>query len=210
MTNRGGVSESRERIAHASEGGTETISRQQWLKVFGVFWLLFVVAVAAGIALSGCGQRSETQTQAQAVAPDAGSQPVTAAVASMPGPVAGTSTSRDSTASDALPPDVTVSMPDTLVDAGSALELVAEGTSDVKQIVLSDGLNDPQAFVRDEGTNVWRTTYRVPLRPRLERFGLSVTARNEADRWRRVWVFVHVQKDGQEACDNPDEIGSEK
>jgi hypothetical protein len=58
---------------------------------------------------------------------------------------------------------------------------------------------------------VWRAQDRVPLHPRHERFGVSVTARNDADRWRRVWVFLNVGAPDSSAtvetpADNPDEL----
>jgi hypothetical protein len=109
-------------------------------------------------------------------------------------PVAVESTVRE--AGGSLPPDLEVSVPDTLVGRGQSVELTAIGTPDIKELILWDGLNDRQAFTHGEG-DTWRVTYRVPLRPRSERIGLSVTAKNEAGRWHRRWVFLTV---GEEGC----------
>ena len=43
------------------------------------------------------------------------------------------------------------------------------------------------------------TFYRVPIRTRTERVGLSVTASTNSNRWRRVWVFMNVEPAGGEA-----------
>ena len=92
-----------------------------------------------------------------------------------------------------LPPDVALAMLDTLVMPGQEVEIAVEGTSDVTGIVLSDGINSPEPFVQDASGNVWRASYRVPLRPKQERLALSVTARNAGSHWRRMWVFLNVQ-----------------
>ena len=52
--------------------------------------------------------------------------------------------------------------------------------------MLWDGIHDRQAFAYDSTNSLWRATYRVPLKPSFERVGLSVTAQNESNRWRRV------------------------
>jgi hypothetical protein len=53
---------------------------------------------------------------------------------------------------------------------------------------------------------VWRVSYRVPLRPKQERLGLSVTAQNDLNRWRRVWIFLHVQQPKTEATATVDSL----
>lgn len=93
-----------------------------------------------------------------------------------------------------LPPDLVVTVPDTAVTPGEAVEFSVQATSDVSEVVLWDGLNDRQALA--PSTNgTWRVTYRVPLKPARERFGVSLTARTPEQRWRRVWVFLTVTKD---------------
>jgi hypothetical protein len=70
-------------------------------------------------------------------------------------------------------------------------------TSDATRVELKTESGDVIPFVRDAGSPSWRATYRVPLKPMHERWGLSVTARNGSDRWRRVWVFVRALDGGE-------------
>jgi len=42
---------------------------------------------------------------------------------------------------------------------------------------------------------VWRAYYRIPMSGKSEHPALSVTAKNGANRWRRVWVFFTVVPD---------------
>ena len=92
----------------------------------------------------------------------------------------------------ALPPEVVVSVPDSLAVPGSIVEITAEGSADVTAITLSDGRGQTRPFAYDPGANVWRASYRVPLRSATERLGLSVTATNGGNRWKRVWIFLNV------------------
>ena len=95
-----------------------------------------------------------------------------------------------------VPPDLVAAVSDTFVTAGQAVEVKVEGTPDVTEMALSDGRGDALPMVRDSVGNVWRVGYRVPLRPQQERIALSVTAKNDQHRWRRVWLFIQVD-DGQ-------------
>lgn len=162
------------------------------------------VALAAAVTLAGCGGDGAPVTQsgehvrgpavdystpapATADAQVANVQPEdTPVVTKTPDAAAGTAAE--------LPPDVTVSVADTLVAPGSAVEVTAQATSDVTQLVLWDGLGDREGFTYDPTAGVWRAAYRVPLKSPWERIGLSVTARNDSDRWRRVWVFLKLQE----------------
>jgi len=92
-----------------------------------------------------------------------------------------------------LPPDVKVTVADTLVTPGEPIAIVVRGTADVSRLELKDDFGDVLPFERDADGRTWRATYRVPLRPSHERWGLSVTAHNDSARWRRVWVFLHAQ-----------------
>ncbi len=76
-----------------------------------------------------------------------------------------------------------------------------EGTPDVTEMALSDGHGDALPMVRDSTGNTWRVNYRVPLRPRASRIGLAVTAKNDAHRWRRVWLFLQVN-DGKQQVES--------
>ena len=218
MRERNEVTETRERFtgAQADEAG-ESLPIE-WRRALGTFTVLFIAAVVAGVVLSGCGQRSASSAQAnspaQSMGPAAGvAQAQVASTTAVPASASGGLSADDRAVLEGLPPDLSVSVADTLVAPGEVIEFVVEGTDDVSMVALADGRDDPLPFVRDEGTNTWRAQYRVPLRPKSERFAVSVTARTDAERWRRVWVFLHVQPAGaEEDCDsipvdNPDELG---
>lgn len=165
--------------------------------------LALAAPVAAGLILSSCGGSKTTTTS------DASSQGSVAEAAEIPHADAAASTpsagqpqviGADSTKQlsiDALPPDIVVGPVDSAVSRGQPVEITVEGTPDVTEMSLSDGLNDPQAFYFDSGEKVWKAVYRVPLRPKSERLGLSVTARTDANRWRRVWVFLNVENEAK-------------
>jgi len=161
----------------------------------------------ACLLVSGCGQRdnlhssytSSTTQSVESQAVGAPPQPASGdpgqsltAVPASSQVLVGSKNAGGSTETQSLPPEIAVSIADTLVQPGAGIEITAEGTPDVTEMVLWDGLNDAQAFYHDSSRNEWKVSYRVPLRPRQERIGLSVTAKNEAGRWRRVWVFLHV------------------
>ena len=90
------------------------------------------------------------------------------------------------------PPDVVAAVSDSFVTAGQAVEVTVEATPDVTEMALADGIGDAIPMVRDSSGLVWRVNYRVPLRPRTDRLGLSVTAKNEEHRFRRVWLFLEI------------------
>ena len=103
-----------------------------------------------------------------------------------------------------LPPDLVAAVSDTFVTAGQPVEVVVQGTPDVAEMALSDGRGDPLPMVRDSLDNTWRVDYRVPLRPRQSRIGLSVTAKNEQQKWARVWLFLTVDDGRQQVESVPD------
>jgi hypothetical protein len=159
-----------------------------------------VVALVATVTLlESCGGSRTSSTPSASTAGDV--DPGTVAVAASvggdlqggttgPGPlVVGDGSTHDPLS---VPPDVIPSVSDTLVTAGQAVEVVVEATPDVTEMALSDGFGDAIPMVRDSTGLTWRVNYRVPLRPRSERLGLSVTARNQDHRWRRVWLFLEV------------------
>ena len=87
------------------------------------------------------------------------------------------------------PPDVVASIADSLVAPGGVVTVIATGSPDVVSMTLADGIGREKALTYDSGANVWRTTYRVPLKASSERIGFSITARNAQQQWRRVWLF---------------------
>jgi hypothetical protein len=215
MLNRNELSEIRERFADGSGDEAKRTAPARWLEVFGVFGALFVAAVAAGVLLAGCGKQdgsgARVEASAQAVEQESGTHAQAASAVGTPVPAQPGLSAEDLATREGLPPDLEVTVADTLVAPGEPVEFTVEGTTDVSQVALSDGRDEPLPFVRDEGTNVWRVQYRVPLHPRQERLGVSVTAKNDLARWRRVWVFLHVEKadssrGGEAPADNPDEL----
>jgi len=98
-----------------------------------------------------------------------------------------------------VPPDVIANASESFVLPGQPIEVTVEGTPDITEMALADGRGDAIPMVRDEVGNTWRVGYRVPLRPGTDRLGLSVTAKNESHRWRRVWLFLQVNDGRQEA-----------
>jgi hypothetical protein len=94
---------------------------------------------------------------------------------------------------DPAAPDLDVMTSDTLVYRREQVDITARTTADAGDVVLWDGFGDRQALVYDASANVWRGRYRVPLRTPSDRLGLSVTAKNGEQRWRRVWVFLSIR-----------------
>lgn len=110
-----------------------------------------------------------------------------------------------------VPPDAVVSASDTFVTAGQPIEVRVEATADVTEMALSDGLGDALPMVRDSSSNIWRVNYRVPLRPRADRLGLAVMAKNDSNRWRRVWLFLQIDNGKQQVeTQTPVEAGVER
>jgi len=168
---------------------------------------LLALVPAAALVVAGCGgdgidnsKPAESRvTVAQAAA--GGSQAMTTRTAEVEVPTMGVDPS--GTAPELLEgtiaPDIVIEVPSTSVAPGDVVEFTVFGTPDVNELVLWDGLNDRQAFSYDGSTGTWRVQYRVPLRPASERLGISVTARNGDDRWRRRWVFREVGTPAPEA-----------
>ena len=170
-----------------------------------------IALIASTMLLESCGQQSDNTTaaaspretvappQQNVVASTESVRPTGNAPASQPAGVANELKS--------VPPDAIVAVSDTFVTAGQPIEVKVEGTPDVTEMALSDGRGDPLPMVKDSTGNVWRVNYRVPLRPRTDRLGLSVTARNESKSWRRVWIFLQIDDGKQQvqtaaACDS--------
>ena len=176
-------------------------AREREMKSAQRLGVLLVAVLASVLVLAGCGAQSDQSAQnTQAPAAEPSSQAVTASVTT-PAPAsvpASTPTALTSAAPETAAPDIVASVVDTTVTPGEAIEISVHGTPDVSEMALADGLNDPQPLVYDASTNLWRVNYRVPLRPKQDRIGLSVTARNSATHWRRVWIFLHVSSDAPE------------
>jgi hypothetical protein len=93
------------------------------------------------------------------------------------------------------------------VDTPGVIEITAQGSDDVSQIGLSDGLGRMQLFTHDPASSVWHVLYRVPVGTTKDRLALSVTALNDVNRWRRVWVFVNVRQTASSSAVETDGCG---
>lgn len=195
-----------EREQDALESATQ-IARERQLRreriIIGAWGGVTLIAlVAMCMLLEGCGHGSKSTAQSNAV--ETQPEVSTTVVASNPVGVpaeGGSETTQpqgEFTGDPGLaPPDVVAAVSDTFVTAGQAVEIKVQGTSDVTEMALSDGRGDAIPMVKDASGDVWRVGYRVPLRPSSDRVGLSVTAKNQAQRWRRVWLFLQVD-DGKQ------------
>jgi hypothetical protein len=158
---------------------------------------LVVAAVAVGLIAGSCGEKRDDAANAVSTQPS--SEAVSTPVATVASHVPTQASRNQITSADSLPPEVTASVGDTLVIPGSAIEIDAQASVDATELSLWDGLGKRQPFSYDAQGKVWRAFYRVPLKSQ-ERLGLSVSAKNEAGRWRRVWVFLHIgSESGAEA-----------
>jgi len=89
-------------------------------------------------------------------------------------------------------PDLLAKVSKETVARGETIDITAQGSSDVVEMILSDGYGTTQALQFDAESSKWKTAYRVPLNMRLDRLGLSIKAKNDDNRWRRVWVFLNL------------------
>lgn len=199
----------------ASERG-----RQRQRAMIGAWVGTTAIALVATIALlEGCsgGDSSKLASSLPDVSASQQQQAVAAStegVVGVQGTVPFTSTSSqplsDPEGLRSVPPDVIVAASDTFVTAGQPIEVKVEGTEDITEMALSDGRGDALPMVRDSSANVWRVNYRVPLRTKTDRLGLAVTAKNESNRWRRVWLFLQVDNGKQQVeTETPDEMECE-
>jgi hypothetical protein len=150
------------------------------------------LALAGGLALvlAGCG--GEQQVADKTEAPLRVPVEQTATVAAMTGAPASTPEEEVVASADSLPPEVAVEVMDHTVEPGEAIEITALGSPDVRDVVMSDGMGHSTAFVYDLPAKAWKAYYRVPMKHSGERLGLSVTAKNDGNRWRRVWLFLDI------------------
>lgn len=167
---------------------------------------LLLVAIALGLLITSCGGEKTKATSSAVVTPSA----TDAAVASVT--ETAESIERSAHAAQSLGgepspnaiPDLDCAVTRTNVAPGDTVEVIARTTPDAVSVTLSDGYQDPQALTHDPTSNLWRGVYRVPLHASWERLGLSVTARNDANRWRRVWVFLTLPDDETASPAEPD------
>lgn len=171
--------------------------------------LTLAVAVPIAFLALGCGKQNETASTNAAQEPvaeqtgghnTAGQIVVasTAGLAANTEGAAGTLATPEeavcATGDEAIAPDVAASVPDSVLAPGSVVEITAEGSPDVSDIVLTDRLGKKTTFSYDTARSLWRAAYRVPLKSREDLIGLSVTATNPAGLSKRVWVFIKFRE----------------
>src|SRR5262245_45438434 len=66
-------------------------------------------------------------------------------------------------------PDLLAKVSKEIVARGETIDISAQGSTDVVEMILSDGYGTTQSLVFDAESNTWKTAYRVPLNMKLER-----------------------------------------
>jgi hypothetical protein len=178
---------------------------------------LVIAASAAAVAFLavGCGKHEERAATGSSGEPTAGISEATP-VATQGASAVVASTNAGATAAepvaeekgtspaDSLPPDIVVVEPEGMLLPGAVAEILAQGSPDVEAVTLTDGLGKQTSFAYDSESALWRVAYRVPVRNAADRVALSVTARDGANRWKRVWVFLKVPTEQTEAAAKAD------
>jgi hypothetical protein len=156
---------------------------------------LIAAAFAISFIVGGCGDHRDRSAATAPTSNEGNTVATATAVApSMPGSPSRESQENDPVVDvDSLPPEVSASVADTLVTPGAAVENTAAASIAATELVLWDGIGRRQSFVYDLNGKVWRTYYRVPIKS-TNRLALSVTAKSQGGRWRRVWVFLDVRR----------------
>jgi len=153
-----------------------------------------VAVVAVAFLTMGCGKQEKQKLASETGTVEAGvSEQPMATTASLVDATPRAERNEIPMAADSLPPDVVASASALVADKGQVVEITAQGSMDITQVILSDGLQKtPLAY--DMDAKAWRGVYRVPLRTKADRVGLAVTATNGRGQYQRVWVFIEVGK----------------
>lgn len=160
---------------------------------------LLAAPILLALAALGCGEQKEKATAELAtnetVAPAGPSATAPqAAVASATGATTAPESAGQKT-DDTLPPDIVAVVPEGLSLPGTVVQIAAVGSADVTSVMLTDRVGAKTPFTFDSEANLWRASYRVPLRADTEKLALAVTATTEANRWKRVWVFLRLKEE---------------
>ncbi len=152
------------------------------------------LTVGGALVLAGCGDEHGPGQQAARVDTPATAQGAVAtpAEAVKPPVMSGTAGGRESGERESMAPGLDLASVDTLVTPGQTVEVVALATPEVDRVALKDDFGESLPLVKDADGRTWRVTYRVPMRPWHERWGVSLTAHTSEGRWRRVWLFLHA------------------
>ena len=153
-----------------------------------------VAVVAVAFLTMGCGKQEKQKLASETGTVEAGvSEQPMATTASLVDVTPRAERNEIPMAADSLPPDVVASASALVADKGQVVEITAQGSMDITQVILSDGLQKTP-LVYDMDAKAWRGVYRVPLRTKADRVGLAVTATNGRGQYQRVWVFIEVGK----------------
>lgn len=169
------------------------------------FFFLKAALIAAplliALAAFGCGEQkekatAELATHETAAAPAGTVAPAPQATVASTGTVATEGTGAEERSDDALPPDIVAAGPESIALPGSVVTIAATGSTDVTSVMLTDRAGEKTPFTYDSESNLWKASYRVPLRATTEKLALAVTATTEANRYKRVWVFLRLRDEG--------------
>ncbi|HET7498158.1 MAG TPA: hypothetical protein VFM00_07640 [Candidatus Eisenbacteria bacterium] len=164
---------------------------------------LIAAPLLIALAALGCGEQKEKAT-AELAHRDAAVVPVEQGASAGQG-AAATTTALTSggvvtgvaettpNADETLPPDIVATGPESVVIPGSVVTIAATGSTDVTSVMLTDRAGEKTPFTYDSESNLWQASYRVPLRVGTEKLALAVTATTEANRYKRVWVFLRLR-----------------
>lgn len=161
--------------------------------------LVGATLLVALVAL-GCGEQKGKAT-AELAAQEAAA-PVAQGAPAPQAAVAGTETLQtgeersDLSQVETLPPDIVAAGPESIAVPGSVVTIAATGSADVTSVMLTDRAGEKTPFTFDSESNLWKASYRVPLRVATDKLGLAVTATTEANRYKRVWVFLRLRDEG--------------
>lgn len=199
---------SRGRVILAPEAGAEKTTHEARFLSAGLkagLWL--AAALVGGVVAYGCGhsggERSGAASAGEASMVEPVDQTVYAASAGMEASQNATldetqeavedTESRGETSVKPLPPEIAALVSEQSVTPGQTVEFTAMTTEDAAEVILWDGRREKQVMDYDPASNRWHAEYRVPLRNASDRIGISLTARSELNRWRRVWVFLTLE-----------------
>lgn len=166
--------------------------------------ILLSAPILLALVALGCGEQKQ-QTRADLATTRSGvadlpasTAPETKAVVASTGELAAVTQAAetDGAVDGSLPPDIVAAGPETVALPGTVVTIAAVGSSDVTSVMLTDRAGEKTPFTYDSEANMWRAAYRVPLRADTEKLALSVTASTDANRWKRVWVFLRLREEG--------------
>jgi hypothetical protein len=182
---------------------TSTQDAQRDDRLFFLKAGLIAAPLLIALAALGCGEQKEKATaelahretavvpveQGASAGQGAAATPAALASGGVVTGVAETTPNADET----LPPDIVASGPESIVIPGSVVTIAATGSTDVTSVMLTDRAGEKTPFTYDSESNLWQASYRVPLRVNTEKLALAVTATTEANRYKRVWVFLRLR-----------------